>query len=105
MSAYEFTTITVPCPTCGRIVIAQQPWDPGRVTTHLRVPEHTDVREALIEQPRCAGSHTILHLVDLRPLRAARARIKGVACGYDREESRCFDRLDELLKTHEVPRG
>ena len=59
---YELTTIAIACPTCGRSLVAEQPWDPGRVTTHLRVPEHADVREALLEQPRCEGSHVSLHL-------------------------------------------
>ena len=68
---YELTTIAIACPTCSRSLVAEQPWDPRRVTTPLRVPEHGDVREALLEQPRCPGSHAVLHLVDLSALREA----------------------------------
>lgn len=60
---YVKTALIIECPTCRRTVVAEEALqEPRGVTTHLRVPEHGDVREATVEQPRCTGSHVSLHL-------------------------------------------
>ena len=55
MPTYEFTSVPVRCPTCGVVLLAKQP--------------QSSVVEAALNC--CAGSHTILHLVDLQPVRQA----------------------------------
>lgn len=67
MPAYESTSVAVRCPACEVTVLAERRF--AYIATHLRVPEHGDIREAALH--RCVGSHAILHLVNLQPVRQA----------------------------------
>lgn len=73
MSTYEPTTITVSCPTCQRDVLAEAPRATHGPARALRIPEHVDVREATIDQPRCPSSHGALALVPVAALREIEA--------------------------------